>query len=300
MQSIFFKAIFLVLALFPLITFSQADSKPVLIMKTLHHSGGYLEPLFIHIELRNPGPDTMVYPIVSNEHRPVLEYKHMDSLNWIEVLGTSYTSFHKYNNKQALGRKQKKIVPHKYSRNRVFESSSVYPSTNAGDFSNDFIFRTPGIYLVRLKACPFFINGDCLYSTVDTLTIQPYLGVNKKAVKRFDKTGISNFIFEPFFTGRDLPVLPDFTTEAEFLLKKYEKSDFLPWIQYYISFRIEYKYFHEGQKNIEELLLAQSLLEKVLNDKRVENVFFIRDAEGFLFDIGVYINTSGFEKMRKN
>lgn len=251
----------------------------------MNHSSGYLEPLFLQCKITNQGKDLLVFPTYTAEKRPKLEYKHIDSLAWIELEGSEDNPRIKYM-EFPIGRKSHNSIPFVFSEGQIHENTLIYSTTKGGDFSSDYVFNPPGRYLVRLKVCPYYSDSSCLYSSEDTLTIKPYRKLEKRALRILNKTETPNFIYEPFITD-GLMVFPDFTPQAILLLKKFSNSTFAPWARFYIAFRTLNNNIYIGK--LEELIFAQTMVKGILQDPDIENELFKKMARELLFEIEVYI-----------
>lgn len=299
MKNIFVVLILTVCCIVPNTTSSQTELRPELKLKLVDHSGGFLEPLVLRIELICPeGADFEAFPIFHPGFRPKLEYKPLKEDSWSTLEGSQLSSRLKYDS-GLIPIRQGELSLINYPKGYKYETNLVYPYTEGGDFSDNHLFKSPGVYLVRLKVCPFFADESCLVSSVDTLVIQQYNQLDKKAIRYLKKIDTPAFFYEPFLVGSN-PVFPDYSVQAIAFLKRYGESSFAHWVRYYIAYRASYQYLHQNRESAQGLVFAQTFLEEILKDSNYKNSLLKDSVEELLSDIEVYINTNEYERMRKN
>jgi hypothetical protein len=299
MKAVCFALMFAVCWLIPNATCSQVELKPELKLKIVDHSGGFLEPLVLRMELICP--ESVAYeafPVFNSGIRPQLEYKNEKEASWRVLEGSQLSLRLKYFN-EVIPLRQEELNLINYPKGYKYETNLIYPFTEGGDFSDNYLFNSPGVYLVRLKVCPFFADESCLISSVGTLVVQRYNRLDKKAIRCLKKIDTPSFFYEPFLVGSN-PVFPDYSAQAIAFLKRYGESSFGHWVRYYIAYRASYQYLHQNRESIQGLVFAQTLLEEILKDSNYKNSILKDSVEELLSDIEVYINTNEYERMREN
>ena len=277
----------LIILSFSSFVFDAQAQKVEFKIEVLNKSQGVIEPLCIQWIATNKGNSFQAFSISTDKRRPQLQFKKLGFDNWISLKDSEIIPASRYKVTSHLSYQEEKTFL--VSENFKVESEACYLPFYFEKI-NEPIFSNPGKYLIRLKVCPFYADSTCLYSSVDTITITTYTGIESAAFKWMQSKGITEFLFNPAIDGllNEYSYLNERLPLANELIKKYGESSFGDWAKLYVASCNLNFYRNEKSKLIISKEFLQELISESNNPKLVklaeDNLFYVKLALGELPD----------------